>query len=176
MNSIRIDNTKNPHYESFKELYAKSFPIFEQRTEQQQKYAFTKENYHLMAYFDASLFIGFIAYWDFKTYVYIEHFAVTASIRGKGYGSSILNSFKNYVRKMVLLEIDPIQDEISEARLRFYKRNGFHENIYNHIHPAYRENYKSHQLIVMTTQRPLSVKEYLVFKTDLCDIVMGNRQ
>lgn len=41
MNSIRIDNTKNPHYESFKELYAKSFPIFEQRTEQQQKYAFT---------------------------------------------------------------------------------------------------------------------------------------
>lgn len=36
---------------------------------------------------------------------------------------------------MVLLEIDPVVDAVSEARLGFYKKCGFLENPYPHVHP-----------------------------------------
>ena len=90
----------------------------------------------------------------------------------KGYGSKILNLFIESVNKIVLLEIDPIVDEVSAARMRFYKRNGFYENIHNHVHPAYREAFDAHHLIVMSTERIISDEEYLRFKSDLCEVVM----
>lgn len=172
MITLDIKSTEALYFKLFKSLYDVSFPIFEQRTEVQQNIAFCKENYHLIAYIDENDFVGFISYWDFESYVYIEHFAVNSDIRGKGYGSKILNLFIESVNKIVLLEIDPIVDEVSAARMRFYKRNGFYENIHNHVHPAYREAFDAHHLIVMSTERIISDEEYLRFKSDLCEVVM----
>ena len=68
----------------------------------------------------------------------VEHFAINARLRGKGYGSKLLDYFVRSLDKIVLLEIDPITDNISEARLRFYQRCRFHENPHPHKHPVYR--------------------------------------
>lgn len=172
MEKIRIKDISTSTYRIFRDLYENSFPVFEQRTEEQQESAFKKENYHLDTYWDCKQFIGFIAYWEFETYIYIEHFAINTEIRGKGYGSSILNSFTESTGKTVILEIDPVNDSISEARLRFYQRCGFYENNHPHTHPAYREGYTPHPLTVMTTQRKITVEEYNKFNSDLCNIVM----
>ena len=64
----------------------------------------------------------------FGSYRYIEHFAVHQGLRGRGYGSEILNAFLRSTSKIVLLEIDPFVDSVSRARLRFYRKCGFHEN------------------------------------------------
>lgn len=167
-----VDSCIHPLYKSFQDLYCTSFPIFEQRSVSQQVKAFQNERYKLLAFTENDLFLGFISYWEFDAYCYVEHFAVNTDLRGKGYGSNLLRSFIQSTRKIVLLEIDPIADSISEARLRFYKRCGFHENSYPHKHPAYRQEYQPHPLIVLTTKREISKGEYQNFNFDLSTTVM----
>ncbi|RHJ95428.1 GNAT family N-acetyltransferase [Bacteroides sp. AM07-16] len=175
MKCININNSKHSLYNSFKELYSVSFPVFEQRTEEQQEKAFTCANYYLIGYEENETFIGFISYWEFDEYIYIEHLAINQEVRGKGYGSVILRNFITSTHKIVLLEIDPVINDISEARLRFYKRCGFHENPYPHTHPPYRNGYKAHSLIILTTKRKITEKEYQIFNKELTNIVMDNR-
>ncbi len=167
-----IDSCNHPLYKSFQDLYCTSFPIFEQRSVSQQVKAFQNERYKLLAFTENDSFLGFISYWEFNTYCYVEHFAVNTVLRGKGYGSNLLRSFIQSTRKIVLLEIDPITDSISEARLRFYKRCGFYENPYPHKHPAYRQEYLPHPLIVLTTKREISKDEYQNFNLDLISTIM----
>lgn len=169
----KIDNSCHIFFKAFESLYSISFPVFEQRTGAQQEYAFNQDNYHLIGWYSEKHFIGFISYWEFNEYLYIEHFAVNAGIRGKGYGTKILNAFIKASPKIVLLEIDPIIDKISEARWRFYERCGFVKNPYLHKHPAYRNEYQSHPLIILTTKRMISEQEYQVFNHDLSKCVMN---
>lgn len=124
MNKIPLRDSRHPLYGVFEALYALGFPIFEQRTREQQERAFLSANYHLTAYEENAVFIGFIACWEFDEYVYIEHCAIDRGLRGQGYGSRLLSGFITECRKMVLLEIDPVVDAVSEARLGFYKKCG----------------------------------------------------
>lgn len=173
MNKIPLRDSRHPLYGVFEALYALGFPIFEQRTREQQERAFLSANYHLTAYEENAVFIGFIACWEFDEYVYIEHCAIDRGLRGQGYGSRLLSGFITECPKMVLLEIDPVVDAVSEARLGFYKKCGFLENPYPHVHPPYRDGYKSHPLTVLTTGRTITQEEYLVFNRDLNNVVMN---
>lgn len=175
MRNINIQDLGHPLYKEFKGLYACSFPLFEQRTEEQQRTAFDNPSYHLVAYEANEILVGFISYWEFDDYLYIEHFAINARMRGKGYGSDILRSFIRSTEKIILLEIDPVTDNVSEARLSFYKTCGFHENPYSHKHPPYRAEYQPHPLVVLTTQRTISEQEYQTFNRDLHAVVMNNK-
>ena len=44
MEQERIYDSNHKLYNDFKRLYSQSFPIFEQRTETQQEYAFNNKN------------------------------------------------------------------------------------------------------------------------------------
>ena len=82
--------------------------------------------------------------------------------------------FNKRLNKIILLEIDPIMDEVSANRLKFYKKCGFFENSYDHLHPPYRNTYQGHALIILTTERPITEDEYIQFCSDLRNIVMAN--
>ncbi len=172
MTRTEIDNTEHPLFAPFEKLYAVSFPLFEQRTRMQQEAAFGSTNYRLAGFADEDSFSGFISYWEFDTYVYIEHFAIDTDKRGRGLGSEILRSFIRSAGKTVLLEIDPLTDEISRARLRFYEKCGLTRNPYPHTHPPYREGHRPHPLIVLTTGGPIPEEMYRTFEHDLHAVVM----
>ena len=156
MNYIDIDSSQHELYDSWRKLYTVSFPIFEQRTQEQQEKAFSCADYHLVGYSEGDMFVGFISYWEFGSYRYSE----------------ILNAFLRSTSKIVLLEIDPIVDSVSRARLRFYRKCGFHENPFAHTHPPYREGYSPHSLVVLTSPRSITENEYRIFSTDLTEVVM----
>lgn len=172
MHRIEIKSPGNDRYEKFQRLYVSSFPIFEQRTESQQNYAFESSQYHLFEYWDGDIFVGFISCWEFGSQIYIEHLAVDTTLRGKGYGSRMLDSFVASSPKTVILEIDPIVDDISRARLRFYERCGFRQNGFRHRHPAYRQGYQHHPLVVLSSGRQITPDEYEDFSRNLKEIVM----
>jgi len=173
MKTVRLQSTADPLYESFRIIYDVSFPIYEQRTVAQQEYAFSFSCYYLEAYIVDEALIGFIAYWEFTSYLYVEHFAIHPDQRGKGTGKKILEHLIQIHPKYILLEIDPVQDEISARRLHFYRSLGFIENSYQHIHPAYRKGYEGHNLVVLTTERMISPEEYTTFAYDLSHMVMN---
>lgn len=172
MDIIRITSMDSPLYAPFRELYNTSFPVFEQRTGGQQERAFLAPIYHLDVYRKDDTFIGFVAYWDFDAYVYVEHLAIHGSLRGQGYGGLLLKDLEARSGKRILLEIDPITDEVSANRLRFYQKCGFFENEHEHVHPPYRSGYKGHPLIVLSTGRAITKAEYDQFSQDLREVVM----
>lgn len=173
MNIIRVTNDKTSLYKDFLALYSISFPVFEQRTAEQQILAFKSSYYHLDIYLEEETLIGFISYWEFRENIYIEHLAINSRFRGNGYGSAMLNEFISKNIKPIILEIDPIVDDISAARLRFYERCGFLRNSHNHSHPPYVRGNKAHSLVVLSTQKELSALDYNEFSTNLSCVVMN---
>ena len=173
MERVFIDSERNNWYAAFAGVYAESFPIFEQRTAEQQRAAFADAAYRLAAYIEKGGFVGFVAYWEFDTYIYIEHFAVAPALRGQGAGGRILDEFTASGDKTVILEIDPIVDDVSASRLRFYMAHGFVENAFPHIHPPYRKGRSGHHLVVMSHGRTLSPSEYETFADNLAHRVMA---
>ena len=173
MQQYIIDSTCHPLYQKFRSLYGVSFPAFELRSESQQVSAFGNSHYRLLGFEEAGRFVGFISYWQFDGYCYVEHFAVDTALRGMGCGSRLLNAFVGGADGIVILEIDPIVDDVAEARWRFYRRCGFLQNPYCHHHPPYDKAYRPHPLVVLTSGRLLSAEEYGRFYDDLCNVVMG---
>ncbi len=167
-----ILSSQDALYEKFKGLYATSFPIFEQRSCDQQEVAFRDTRYRLLAYEKDQEFIGFIAYWQFVSYRYVEHFAISAHLRGQGFGSRLLRAFVQSTPTPVILEIDPIVDEVTKARLRFYRSCNFVENPFDHHHPPYRSEFSPHPLVVLSSGRALTEPEFRLFQTDLRQVVM----
>ncbi|MDH6311041.1 ribosomal protein S18 acetylase RimI-like enzyme [Dysgonomonas sp. PFB1-18] len=170
--SYEIKNIKDKWYSPFREIYTTSFPVFEQRSPKQQSDAFKDSHYHLSAWIDGEKLLSFVSYWDFEGYIYIEHLAVNPELRGQNIGSQMLDAFADEVKKTVILEIDPLIDEVSEKRLAFYEKLGYKINKYKHTHPAYNKDYKPHNLVVLSLYEELKDEEYQQFYNDLVHIVM----
>lgn len=93
----------------------------------------------LVAHTDSDEFAGFLSFWDFGGFVYVEHFAVCPDLRGNGIGEHILRYFVKSVSKPVVLEVEPpIKGDMTERRVAFYIRNGalLHDGI-QYTQPAY---------------------------------------
>lgn len=172
MKKHRITSGDDPLYRDLAKLYDISFPLHERRTAEHQLTALKDERYHLLCFLDDGVLVGLVGLWHFDDYRYIEHYAINAGLRGKGYGSLLLQELLECDERMIILEIDPVVDGISEKRLRFYKNLGFVENSYPHSHPAYQDGFPPHELVVLTSRRAVTPSQYQKFKRDLDDIVM----
>lgn len=168
----KITSTEDKWYNAFRDIYMLSFPVFEQRNDQQQLAAFHNKNYHLWAILENEKLISFISFWNFEAYLYIEHLAVNPELRGKNIGSKTLNYFAKEVKKNILLEIDPPIDEVSKNRLRFYSRLEYKANHWKHLHPPYNSAYPPHELVVLSLHQALKEEQYQQFYSDLINIVM----
>lgn len=71
--------------------------------------------------------IGFITFWEFPDYTYVEHFAVDAAERGKGIGSAMLKHLTALCGEKILLEVELPTTAEAQRRILFYKRHGFTE-------------------------------------------------
>ena len=127
--------------------------------------------YHFdMCLLDGTL-AGLILYWDFGTYIYVEHFCVEPSLRGHGLGTLILAELARQ-NKTIILEIDPLVDDASVRRKGFYERCGYVANAFAHVHPPYQAANRGHELIVMSYPHAISQSEFDSFTLDLGEKVM----
>jgi len=170
----KINNAGDRWYRDFEKIYSVSFPVYELRSDKQQEYAFRDSRYNLFCILDEKkdMLCAFISFWEFERYIYIEHLAVNQELRGKNLGSKMLKDFNSETSKTIILEIDPIKDEIAERRLRFYQKLGYVLNPYKHYHPAYNTEYPPHELLVLNTGEQLPPDLYETFKNDLENIIM----
>lgn len=171
MNFIRINSKEDKYFDDAMKIYQASFPIFEQRTLKKQIEALEDEMYYSTIICENNTLIGLIFYWKYGKYTYIEHLAISPSLRGKNYGSKILKAFCED-NKDTILEIDNPIDEISIKRLNFYSKIGFKLQDFEHIHPPYRQEYDGHNLKIMSFNRDLSKEEYEEFNAFLKTNVM----
>lgn len=171
MEFIRIHSTENNYWNKMMDIYTSSFPIFEQRTLENQLAVLKNDKYNCVAVCEGNLLVGILFYWEINNYQYIEHLAISKELRGQNYGSKLLENFCES-NKTIILEIDPPIDDVSINRLRFYSNLGFILKDFNHIHPPYREGYKGHALKIMSYNKALLNDEYNYFNNFLKEVVM----
>lgn len=171
LQSYRLLSAEDRWFAEAFALYESSFPLHEQRTEQKQRALLGCAAYHFDVLLEEGALAGILLYWVLSGYTYIEHFAIHPAQRGKSLGSCALSGFCGECAP-VILEIDPPVDAIAMRREGFYTRLGFIKNGYAHTHPAYREAYAPHALVVMSYPQAITAGEYALFSRELESIVM----
>ena len=166
----RITNIQHPLYQEAMNLYKISFPYHEQRELISQSQLLNQDEYHFDVICDDGNFVGEVLYWSIENLLYIEHFCILPTMRNKQYGQRVLALLQE---KPLVLEIDPPKDEISLRRKAFYERCGFSENRYHHIHPPYHKGNLGHELVIMSSPRILTEREYDVFNRYLQNVIMN---
>lgn len=149
-------------YPEFLKLYNESFPEDERRLYKSAEHVanFIKEKGGKMQGFcvddnsgdtDDQDFLGFLTYWLFEGYVYIEHFAVASEKRGRNIGTKMLSHLFKTAGENVLIEVEKPTTEEAIRRIKFYERNGFRlrEDI-NYVQPPYGEGQQSVEMMLMT--------------------------
>lgn len=153
----------------FDKVYAimqQSFPKDEYRPYERQKALLNEEPYqiYVLTGDETDEVKGFITVWEYEKLAFVEHLAVNPKYRNGGLGSVILKEAADYLGKMMCLEVELPDTEIAARRIGFYKRNGYYLNEYPYVQPALAEGQDSVPLLIMTTQKALSLDEFETIK------------
>lgn len=171
---VRISANDKHDNELINALYDISFPDHEQRSYAGRAALLPLEQYYLYKITDNNQFVGFIGGWAIDAFFYIEHFAIDQHIRGAGYGQKSLTALCQLYPQIVL-EIDPLVDEVAKKRLHFYEKNGFVRNDYVHHHPCYNTQYSPHKLEILSLNTLFTQSQYDVFNHFLVNTVMNSQ-
>jgi ribosomal protein S18 acetylase RimI-like enzyme len=151
-----FQDLKIEDYPSFLKLYNEAFPENERRLYDDEKHLadFIKMKggkFHAFVAKDGNEFLGFLSYWNFEGYTYVEHFAVTPAKRGLNIGTKMLNHLIREVSPNVLLEVEPPTDSLTEKRIKFYERNGFRvRGEFRYTQPPYSPTQEPLEMLIMT--------------------------
>lgn len=136
-------HTDHEHYPFVEKLLVSAFPKEERRdTPSQRENTDTNDKFHCGLITDDGEPIGLITYWNFKQFIYIEHFAIDDKLCGKGYGTEALKLTVEHLALPVVLEVEipvKVNDE-AFRRIEFYKRQGFSLRKTVYRQPPYRKH------------------------------------
>ena len=110
---------------------------------------------------------GFLAVWEFESFIYIEHFAVDPALRNSGTGSAMLKELVKQYQKPICLEVELPEDELTRRRIGFYKRNGFVFNEYPYIQPPISKGKSPVPLRIMTYGEAITRETFEAMKNVL---------
>ncbi|MDE6217370.1 MAG: GNAT family N-acetyltransferase [Muribaculaceae bacterium] len=143
-------------YPRFLSLYNETFPADERRLYRDEKEldTFIREHhgkFHAFAVKDGDLFLGFLSYWIFKGYIYIEHFAVAPANRGRNIGRKLLHHLMKEEGENILLEVEHPETADAQRRIRFYEEQGFRvRKEFEYMQPAYGKDQQPMPMLLMT--------------------------
>ncbi len=174
MNRITINSITHPLFEAFWELYEPAFPLCERRTKESYARVFTNPDFHLEMWVECGRIHGLIGWWECPGVRFAEHYAIHPDLHSSGYGSRFLKEWMAESATPVLLEIEPPVDEITNRRLNFYKRLGFHENNIYHLQPPYHAGMGPLHLEILSYPQVISGATYQAFvhkqRTEIMDL------
>lgn len=178
MNDITIYSGRNlppsALFDSLFYLIERSFPACERRTKAEHLAEFERPQFRSLCYCPDGKLTGFMNYWDMENFVYLEHFAVSPELRGKGIGAALAEELKKLSRGLIVLEAEPSeQSDTAKRRMGFYERLGFTVNPYDYIQPPISDNQPPVLLRLMTYPKAISESEYLNIRGELYSHVYG---
>lgn len=160
--------------EKIRYIYEEAFPIDERRDFKQLTDIFEiNKNIGIEPITENDRIIGFIIYWIFDSFVYIEHFAIDKEKRGNGIGTEILKRFIAKTDRPIVLEAELPTDKISTDRITFYQRLGFELHSYKYIQPAYDADRNPIELCLMSHSTTSNTPDLDTVRDTLYQYVYG---
>ena len=120
------------------EILEYSFPPCERGSYALHRSEFTRDEFRCMCYEPEGVPAAFINYYHLRDInaLFVEHFASAEELRGKGVGSAVMNSLlERSGDSLVVLEVEPPEDELSRRRVQLYRRLGFTLNDGSYFQP-----------------------------------------
>jgi GNAT superfamily N-acetyltransferase len=132
------------------QIYYQSFPADERREWSQISEILCCPRFRLNQLFKNQELIGLITLWDFSDFLFVEHFVVRESDRGKGIGSQVLKKVLAENQKTIIVEAEEPITEEARRRIIFYERLGFSvcEGIY--FQPPYSSGNNKVKMLLMS--------------------------
>lgn len=156
-----------PHeFDSVFEILEASFPADEYRAYSEQKKLLDDERYTILVDGDDTV-KGFISVWEFDTFIFIEHFAVSKKYRNRGIGASVLSNLCKQVNKQLILEVELPETDTAKRRISFYERNGFCLNSFPYEQPAYSQEKQPVPLLIMSYGNSINLPRFEEIKSDI---------
>ncbi|MBQ2857092.1 MAG: GNAT family N-acetyltransferase [Bacteroidaceae bacterium] len=144
-------NTAHEHYPFMEALLETAFPLQERRDSTwQRRNVNDNPLFHNILITDDEHPVGLLTYWDFKDFIYIEHFAIDHRLRNNGYGQQTLSVLKEQTKLPIVLEAEEPTDELTKRRIGFYRRQGFILQDFSYQQPPYRPEDKWFPMKLMT--------------------------
>lgn len=82
--------------------------------------------------------LGFLTYWRFPGFTYVEHFAISPDFRGRGFGAEAIAAFVEMQHRPVVLEAELAgSNPMAGRRVAFYQRQGFEVLPQPYLQPSY---------------------------------------
>lgn len=159
MEFLRIDPSDQKRWNDVWELYEASFPTAERRKEEDHIRAFENKQFFPMSAWEDGELIGIIFYWEWDNYRFLDHLAVNTKLRGQSFGSQLLRHLSSKGHT-IILEIDPLIDEISVRRLQFYERAGYTLTPYRYPHLPYRLETEIQELLILSYPKMIDKDQY----------------
>ncbi len=136
----RVNSVFNPHFSQLFNLYIQAFPPSERRNYGALELVLNNESrFYALILLQNEKFVGFLNYWTFDRFLYIEHFAIDANLRGKHYGSEAMNIIISQTKLPILFEVEMPNNALVSRKIRFYERLGFKVLSHYYAQPSYDE-------------------------------------
>lgn len=148
---INLDNKSD--LEFVEKLYIESFPPEERRSVLHMHRLMENEAcFHVNVFIDKNeTRIGFVNYWVFDTFIYLEHFAIQPEYRSAGHGRKALHSLIKTTTLPLVGEIElPDSSEFAMKRLKFYQRLDFKAWDIPYIQPPYEDGFEPIPMMLIT--------------------------
>lgn len=148
----RLDQTNDQEIAFVKDLYVESFPASERRPIELMFDLYQNNDpFIITVAVENNELVGFFTYWEFKDFIFAEHFAISPQFRNGGFGRKVMDSFIEKNHLPIILEVELPTTILSERRIGFYQRIGFRlwEDIQYH-QPAYSERWGAIPMKLMT--------------------------
>ncbi len=65
-----------------------------------------------------------LIYFDLDDYIFIDYLGINPKFHGQGLGSKVMQAFLARQTKLVLLEVEKVDNELKQRRVNFYERLG----------------------------------------------------
>lgn len=166
---LRRIETENAVTEDLFLLYEEAFPLEERRDREQLLTLIKKEKRMFFCAIEVddelnlkgSAHCGFLIYWHFSNFYYLEHFSIFSCLRNLKIGEKVLSVIEKELPMLRLLEVEPAVDEFSTRRVLYYQRNGYEILTKEYIQPSYRSETSNLQLWIMGSEATNHLEEYL---------------
>lgn len=118
-----IKTATDPLFMPLFALYQSAFPVEERRELSVLKQILEHEpRFTMAAVLKQGTFAGFLNYWQFSSFVYVEHFAVNSQLRGQSIGSEVLKTLFRNITIPIILEVEMPENDLAKRRIVFYER------------------------------------------------------
>ena len=154
---------------TFDEVFAimqASFPLDEYRPCDEQHALLADARYRLHTITENGHAVAFAATWNFDSFLFVEHLAVSPHCRNRGLGAALLARLQA-AHKRLCLEVELPENELSRRRIGFYERCGFTFNEYPYTQPPISRGRAPVPLRLMSTDGPLTPAEFTAVRDTL---------